>query len=283
LHPLRCLEVGLPERKKALRSEQTETPPLQALEDEASELRQQVETLRQSMRARDDFIAIAAHELRNPMTPIVGVAELALIAARKDNKCPARVILLLERLQRFVQAYVQRATKLLDVSRLESGNLQLEPGATDLSHLVLSIVHRYEAEAAHQHCALEHDIEADISGWVDPLALEQVIDNLVSNAVKFGAGKPVTVRLRSDGGFACLEVRDSGIGMSIDQQERIFGRFEQIVARHDGSGFGLGLWIASRLVAAMDGRINRVKPSGRGINLYRNVASRGRRTGIGRT
>ena len=69
-----------------------------------AKLRQLVETLRQSVRARDDFIAIAAHELRNPMTPIVGVAELALIAARKDGKCPPRVILLLERLQRLVAA-----------------------------------------------------------------------------------------------------------------------------------------------------------------------------------
>jgi two-component system, OmpR family, sensor kinase len=97
--------------------------------------------------------------------------------------------------------------------------------------------------------------------------VEQVVDNLVSNAVKFGAGKPVTVRLRSDGRAACLEVRDSGIGMSVDQQERIFGRFEQIVARHDGSGFGLGLWIASRLVAAMDGRITVSSRPGEGSSF----------------
>ena len=235
---------------------------------ELAELRELVETLRGSVRARDDFIAIAAHELRNPMTPIVGVAELALIAARRaEGKCPPRVIILLERLQRLVQDYVRRATRLLDITRLETGNLQLEPAATDLSQLVLSTVRRYEAEAAHQHCALQHDIEADVSGRFDPLAVEQVIDNLVSNAVKFGAGKPVSVRLRSDGRAAYLEVRDCGIGMSVDQQERIFGRFEQIVARHDGSGFGLGLWIASRLVAAMDGRHHRVEPPGRRIDL----------------
>jgi two-component system, OmpR family, sensor kinase len=159
---------------------------------ELAELHELVETLRQSVRARDDFIAIAAHELRNPMTPIVGVAELALIAARRaEGKCPPRVIILLERLQRLVQDYVRRATKLLDVSRIESGNLHLEPAAINLSQLALSIVHRYEAEAAHQHCVLEHDIEADVSGHLDPLAVEQVVDNLVSNAVKFGAGKPV--------------------------------------------------------------------------------------------
>lgn len=242
----------------SLRSQQTGITPLQAPEDEISEvaeLRQQVETLRQSVRARDDFIVIAAHELRNPMTPIVAVAELALSAARKDGTCPPRVIILLERLQHLVQDYVERATRLLDFNRLETGNVQLKPVATDLSHLVLSVVHRYEAEAAHQHCTLEDDIAADVSGRLDPLAVEQVIDNLVSNAVKFGAGKPVTVRMRSHGQVACLEVEDRGIGMSVDQQGHIFGRFEQIVTRHDGSGFGFGLWIANRLVAAMGGQI----------------------------
>ena len=243
----------------SIRSKQSATARLQSPEDEVSELtqlRQLVDDLRQAVRARDDFIAIAAHELRNPMTPIVGVAELALISARKaEGRCPPRVILLLERLQRLVQDYVGRATKLLDVSRLEAANIQLEPADTNLSHLVLSIVHRYEAEAAHQHCALEHDIEADVTALFDPLAVEQIIDNLVSNALKFGAGKPVTVRLRSDGRAASLEVQDGGIGMSCDQQNRIFGRFEQIVAHHHGGGFGLGLWIANRLVGAMDGRI----------------------------
>jgi len=240
-------------------SKQSATARLESPEDEVSELtqlRQLVDDLRQAVRARDDFIAIAAHELRNPMTPIVGVAELALISARKaEGRCPPRVILLLERLQRLVQDYVGRATKLLDVSRLEAGNFQLRPADTNLSHLGLSIVHKYEAEAAHQHCALEHDIEADVSGLFDPLAVEQIIDNLVSNALKFGAGKPVTVRLRSNEHAASLEVQDGGIGMSFDQQDRIFGRFEQIVAHHHGGGFGLGLWIANRLVGAMDGRI----------------------------
>ena len=89
----------------------------------------------------------------------------------------------------------------------------------------------------------------------DRLAVEQVVENLLSNALKFGAGQPVTLRLRSDGRSARLDVQDRGIGMSPDQQARIFGRFEQIVAQHRGSGFGVGLWVANRLVAAMGGRI----------------------------
>ena len=90
---------------------------------------------------------------------------------------------------------------------------------------------------------------------LDRLAVEQVVENLLSNALKFGMGKPVAVQLRSDGHWATLHVRDLGIGMAPDQQARIFARFEQVVTQHKGSGFGIGLWVANRLVAAMDGRI----------------------------
>ena len=265
----------------SVRSKPSGTTQLQAPEDEVSELadlRQLVETLRRSVRARDDFIAIAAHELRNPMTPIVGAAELALISARKaEGKCPPHVILLLERLQDLVQDYVRRATKLLDVSRLEAGNFQLKPAITDLSNLVLSIVSGYEAEANYQHCVLEHDIEAGVGGVFDPLAVEQVIDNLVSNALKFGAGKPVTVRLRSDGRFVSLDVQDGGIGMSVDQQARIFGRF-----RAD-RGPSPRKRLRSRPVDRQSfGRSHgwpdhRIEQPGRGIDLHRNLASGARR------
>lgn len=236
---------------------------------ELARLRQQVEDLRQSVRARDDFIAIAAHELRNPMTPVIGVAELALAAARKaEGACPPRVIALLERLQRLMQEYMKRTTRLLDMSRLEAGKLQLQPAITNLSDLALSVAQGYEAEAAHKRCVLQLDIEDGIIGVCDPLAVEQVIENLLSNALKFGAGQPVALRLRSDGSWACLEVRDRGIGLPSDQQARIFGRFEQVVANHSGGGFGLGLWIASRLVQAMEGRITVSSRPGQGATFH---------------
>lgn len=221
--------------------------------------------MREALRARDDFIAIAAHELRNPMTPLSGLVELALAAARRaEGRCPPRVTALLERLQQVVQEYIGRATRLLDLSRIEAGNLKLEPKPVDLSQLVLAIVRKYEVPAAHQGCHLELDIDRGILGLLDPLAVEQVIENLLSNALKFGAAKPVEVRLSSEGGGAQLEVQDHGPGISPEQQIRIFERFEQIVAHHEGGGFGVGLWVANRLVSAMGGRITVSSGSGRG-------------------
>ena len=223
---------------------------------ELAALRQQVAELRQAVRARDDFIAIAAHELRNPITPIAGLAELALAAARKaEDTCPPLVTTLLDRMQMAVQEFVKRATRLLDVSRIEAGNLRLELSVVDLSALVLGVVQKYEVAAKRAGSPLDLDIEHGVAGLWDRLAVEQVVENLLSNALKFGSGKPVTVWLRSDQRFAQLEVRDLGIGMLPDQQAGIFGRFEQVVTQHRGSGFGVGLWIANRLVRAMDGRI----------------------------
>lgn len=223
---------------------------------ELAALKRQVEELVLAVRARDDFIAIAAHELRSPMTPLLGVTELALASARAaGDSCPPRVIALLERMQSLAETFIQRATRLLDVSRIKAGNLRLEPTAMDLSAAVHAVARRYESAAARAQSSLELGIEDAIMGVWDRLAIEQMTENLLSNALKFGAGKPVAVRLRLHGGAVQLDVQDHGIGMEPDQQARIFGRFEQIMAQHQGAGFGVGLWVTSHLVTAMDGRI----------------------------
>jgi len=236
---------------------------------ELARLRQELDELRELVRARDDFIAIAAHELRNPMTPVMGVAELALAAARKaEGTCPPRVIELLERLEGLVQNYIKRATRLLDISRVEAGKLLLKPVVTELSSLVLSVVQRYEAEAAHKGCVLEPDIDGGIKAVCDPLGVEQVIENLLSNAIKYGAGNPVGLRLRADAHFASFEVHDRGIGMSVDQLGPVFGRFEQVIANHSNGGFGLGLWISYRLAEAMNGKITVSSCLGHGSTFH---------------
>src|SRR5213075_2173188 len=122
-------------------------------------------------------------------------------------------------------------------SRIETGNLRLAPSDTNLSELVRSLAHKYEVPASRAGCPLDLDIEDGVAGVLDRLAVEQVIENLLSNALKFGIGKPVTISLRSDRQLAELAVRDRGIGMSRGQQARIFGQFEQVVSRQRGSGF----------------------------------------------
>ncbi|MBV1800533.1 sensor histidine kinase KdpD [Siccirubricoccus sp. G192] len=151
---------------------------------EVADLRRRVEELVRAVRARDDFIAIAAHELRNPMTPILGLAKAALTAARNAEGASPRVTTLLEHLQRAAQDFIRRATRLLDVGRIESGNLRLEPSETDLSELVRMVAQRYAAAAAHGRSALGLEAEDGVSGMWDRLAAEEIVENLLSNALK---------------------------------------------------------------------------------------------------
>jgi two-component system, OmpR family, sensor kinase len=219
-------------------------------------LHRRIAALQADIRARDDFIAIAAHELRNPMQPILSSAELALVAARKaGNACPARVTHLLEGMHQLVEDYVARATRLLDVTRIAAGNLSLDFVPTDLSALAARIVARFRPIASRSGSVLTASIDPEVTGLWDPLALEQIIENLLVNAIKFGAGRPIAITLHNERRSARLNIRDHGIGMTDEQVEGIFGRFAQAVKEHRGSGFGIGLWVAGRLVHALGGEI----------------------------
>lgn len=215
-----------------------------------------IETLREAVQARDEFVAIAAHELRNPMTPILIQVDSLLAAARNPARCRPEVLgPRLEILATAVREFVRRSTVLLDVSRIAAGNVRIEQTEVGISQLVIDVAQRAAVAARMARCQLVTDVQNDVVGMVDRLALEQVVENLLSNAIKFGAGKPVGITLRSDGSAANLIVRDEGIGITEADRERIFGRFERAVTRREHGGFGVGLWLVNQLVLAMQGGI----------------------------
>ena len=216
-----------------------------------------VAELTQAVHARDAFIAITAHELRNPMTPMLGYVEHILsVGRRPDSRCPPAMIVALERLAHQMAEYVKRATTLLDISRITAGKLRVELSVVDLSATLRQAVHRHRAGAGRSGCRLEASIEGEVSGLLDELAVEQIADNLLSNAVKYGAGQPIEVSLIRHGAEARLTVRDHGIGISEEDQARIFGAFERAVTRREEGGFGIGLWVVRHLVDAMHGEID---------------------------
>jgi signal transduction histidine kinase len=215
-----------------------------------------IEELREAVRVRDEFVAIAAHELRNPMTPVLMQIGGLLAAARDPRRChPELLTPRLEILELAVREFVRRSTALLDVSRIAAGNVRLEPTEVDLTGVVRGVVDRAGVAARMARSPLEADLQEGVVGTWDRLALEQVAENLLSNAIKFGAGKPVSVVLRSDGCTAHLAVHDRGIGIPEEDRARIFARFERAVARREHGGFGIGLWLANQLVTAMGGAI----------------------------
>ncbi len=215
-----------------------------------------IEELREAVRARDEFVAIAAHELRNPMTPVLMQIGGLLAAARDPRRCrPELLAPRLELLELAVREFVRRSTALLDVSRIAAGNVRIELAEVDLTGVVRGVADRAKVAARMARSPVETSLQDGVVGSWDRLALEEVADNLLSNAIKFGAGKPVTVALTADERTARLAVRDRGIGISEADRARIFGRFERAVTRREHGGFGIGLWLANQLVTAMGGAI----------------------------
>jgi signal transduction histidine kinase len=166
-----------------------------------------------------------------------------------------------------VRDFVRRSTTLLDVSRIAAGNLRIEPSKVDLSEIAREVVDRAELAARLARSRLQADLQDGVVGMWDRLALEQVVENLLSNALKFGAGKPVTLTLRSDGEAAQLAVRDRGIGISEADRARIFQRFERAVTQREHGGFGVGLWLANQLVVGMGGTIDIESTPGEGATF----------------
>jgi two-component system OmpR family sensor kinase len=229
---------------------------------EESDLLKANQELREAVRARDEFLAIAAHELRSPMHALMLQVETAIALARRTGSDD--LLQRLERVRLVLDRYVKRATLLLDVSRINAHSVDLRFEAMDIVEVLREVVDTYASEAAFNLVEIRLKAPAALSGTWDRAALEQVIGNLVSNAIKYGDGKPVDIRLAQDGARACLEVKDQGIGISAEDQARIFGRFEQVMTGQARSGFGVGLWLARALIEAHRGSISVQSAAGNG-------------------
>ncbi len=231
--------------------------------------------LREAVVARDNFIAVAAHELRNPMTPISGQVEILLLRARREG-ASAATIAGLERLDLAITLYVRRATALLETSRLNAEQLHLSPEVMDLSELLVATTRTYDLLSARAGSLLRCRADEPVIGVWDRLSTEQIVDNLVSNAIRYGGGKPIDVALSADDARVTITVEDHGVGISPEDQERIFQRFEQAVgSRQKSGGFGIGLWLVNQLVNAMGGEIDVNSTKGEGstftVRLPRNM------------
>lgn len=226
--------------------------PLPADEDVAA----RIEELTAAIAARDTFIAVAAHELRNPMMPILGQLDL-LLSAIRGGKCSLEMAeQRVERVQRTVQQYMKRAVVLLDVSRINSGNFRLEPIPCDLAILLRQIADEFAATAQHSGAVLNVMAPESLPGLWDRLAIEQVIDNLLSNAIKYGGNSSVDLSLLETATEIHIRIRDRGKGIPAEQRARVFERFERAVGHNEyRSGFGVGLWVVGQLVQVMQGAI----------------------------
>lgn len=223
------------------------------------ELTEENARLAQMVAARDTFLAVAAHELLNPMTPIVGRLSLLRRAAARGTLDPARLDEGLAQLDGLMALFVKRAKTLLDVSRITTGKLRLDLARVDLCEVARGVAVTFAAAAEQAGATIELELPPHgVAVMGDRLSIEEILDNLVSNAIKYGGGKPIHVSATADpaSGTARLSVRDGGPGIPAENQARIFERFERVVARDDHTaGFGVGLWIVKQLTQAMAGTI----------------------------
>jgi signal transduction histidine kinase len=228
-------------RKRQDRAAVGRTPPAEGPTVREKALAARVAELEAELQARDDFLAIAAHELRNPMTPISARLELLLARARHmSGGVPAGLVHGLELLEGLVNAYLRRATTLLEVARASSGKLNLQADEVDLSALVRQVTANILPLAEGAGCQVRINVEDGVSALCDPMAVEQILGNLLSNAIRFGPGRrPVEVSLASDGGLARLSVRDEGVGISDCDQGLISSAFIAPVGRSPMGGLAL--------------------------------------------
>jgi signal transduction histidine kinase len=227
--------------------------------DEARRARDEVQRL---LQLRDEFISVAGHELRTPLTPMsIQTQMLARVmrSGASETAKSEKVRAYLEMCTRQIETLMRLIETLLDVSRIRLGNFSLttEPGV-DLAELTREVVGRHRAhwEAASAPVTVRVEGPPPRGRW-DRLRLEQVVGNLLSNAIKYGSGHPIEVVVSQDvnANLATLRIRDYGIGISAEDQARLFNRFERAASIRSFGGLGLGLYITRQIVTSHGGTL----------------------------
>ena len=221
--------------------------------------------LKQAVQVRDDFLAAAGHELKTPLAALLMHVE-SLERLAKRNTSPANLATRLAKAGRTGTRLERLIDELLDVSRITAGRLRLEPEPVQLDELVHDVVDRFTDQAVSAECAIAV-VAQPVAGLWDRLRIDQVVSNLITNALKYGRGKPIEIAVACAGEHALLRVTDHGIGIATTEQTKIFERFERAVESREFGGFGLGLWIARQIVEASAGTIEVVSVPGQGATF----------------
>lgn len=203
----------------------------------------------EAIRLRDEFLAIASHELKTPLTAL----QLQLESIRRIAGTPEAIAQRIDRAIRVGERLARLIDTLLDVSRIARGSLKLNPEPFDFVEAARDVVERLRETAATAGCDVRLAAEAAVPGCWDRLRIEQVLMNLVSNAIKYARGKPVDVRVARHGNDVVLQVEDGGPGIPVEDLPRIFERFERAASTHHYGGLGLGLYVARQIAEAHGG------------------------------
>lgn len=244
--------------------------------DEQIKIRQKLEKsqydLQQALKARDEFLSIASHELKTPLTSLKIQFQLLDREGRKGNQeiySKGKVDHSTEKALRLVSRLDRLIEDMLDVARIRTGKLTVHKERINVTSLVKDVIERMQDTfLSHTGDKIDFQVEDDCFAAVDPMRMEQVLTNLLQNSLKYGSGKKVQVALKSDGHSLTISINDQGIGIPPELQDKIFHAFERGVNANEVSGLGLGLFISQQIVKDHNGKIWVDSEMGKGSTFH---------------
>jgi len=213
--------------------------------------------------SRDQSFAAAAHELGNPLNALFLQVHALIRTSGLEPRTQARVFAM----ERLIKQLVDLNHRMLDTSRLSAGQFDLRLENVDLTSLVQDLLANSAEQLAWSRCPATFSSPGPVIGRWDRLRLEQVVSNLISNAMKYGFGQPISVSIQATADLAWFSVRDHGIGIAAKDQDRIFERFERAAQVGGSRSLGLGLWVVRQIVGALGGTIRVESSLGAGANF----------------
>lgn len=239
---------------------------LESHQDLERKVQERTAELKRALSTRDEFLSIANHEMRTPLTAIV--LQLRILE-RAIEKCPENPEMLsvrdsLKKTHRLVKKLVDLQNALMDVTHIQLGKFQIKTEKCDFSRIAAESLAQLSFDASRSGVRIDASLSENLDGKFDPVRSCQVVTNLVSNAIKYGEGRPVELDLTHDKGKVILMVTDYGPGIPFEKMDTIFDRFQRGDHDKSFSGLGLGLYITKQIVEAHGGSlfVNNVRGKG---------------------
>lgn len=226
--------------------------------------------LQRSLRMRDEFMSLVAHELRTPLNTLFLETQMRSLQLKRGNLPafnPEQMSSMIKRDERQIKAMIRLIDDMLDVSRMKSGTLSIRPAKVELMALLERVVNDLSLQAAAAGANVVLAPHAPVEGFWDEFRIEQVVVNLLTNALRYGGGGTVEVSVQTEGCSARIAVRDHGKGIAPDFLERIFEPYERGAKSGEPKGLGLGLYISRQLALSHGGQLTVESTPGEGATF----------------